>query len=292
MKIREIKLIKEGGYALKNAGVIRINRGDIPSTLQYVSKISGISVADMFPLGSTGKTATSGDIDIAVNITTHNPQDIHEKMVGVLGDDYTAYNPGTKVGSYAVPIAGDPNNGLVQVDFMYVPNTKWAQFAYASAGDKSIYKGAIRRMLLQAVASVLDQKGVDKFVYDDKTGDLIVRVGRSMDMNLGLKRIFQMRPKKVRGDGYLSTMKSVTPDDIKRAHPDLDFVGDSIVIDDPQEALEVMFGGGINIEDVETAEQIIQLIKDRFPPAVQRVIFDRTNEKTKTVAHQMRVPVL
>jgi hypothetical protein len=147
-------------------------------------------------------------------------------------------------------------------------------------------------MLLQAVASVLDQKGIDKFVYDDKSGDLIVRVGRSMDMNLGLKRIFQMRPKKVRGDGYLSTMKSVTPDDIKSVYPDLDFVGDSIVIDDPQEALNVMFGGGINIEDVETAEQIIQLIKDRFLPATRRIIFDRTNEKTKTVAHQMKVPTL
>jgi hypothetical protein len=292
MKIREIKFIKEGGYALKDVGVTRINREDIPTTLQFVSHISGIPIEDMFPLGSTGKTSSSGDIDVAVDINTHNPQSVHANMVKVLGDDYAAYNAGTKVGSYAIPIAGNADKGLVQVDFMYVSSTKWAQFSYASAGDKSEYKGAIRRMLLQAVASVLDQKGIDKFVYDDKSGDLIVRVGRSMDMNLGLKRIFQMRPKKVRGDGYLSTMKSVTPDDIKSVYPDLDFVGDSIVIDDPQEALNVMFGGGINIEDVETAEQIIQLIKDRFLPATRRIIFDRTNEKTKTVAHQMKVPTL
>lgn len=284
--------VKQGGYALKEVGVQRITRCDIPATIDYVSILSGIPLVDMSPLGSTGKTPTSGDIDLAIDVNKYSVLDVHKNMEQLLGSTNCKYNPGTKVGSYAIPIKGNSDLGLVQVDLMFVPNVKWAEFTYYSPGTQSLYKGAIRRMLLQAVASTIDEDGVDKFVYDPTTNDLIVRIGRTMDMNLGLKRIFQMRPKKKRGDGYLSTIKTVSAADIRSTHTNLIFDDADSTIYDPAQALRVMFGGDVDPSSVETAEQIISLIQTLLPSDRQQVIFTRATQKMTEVSHQMNVPAL
>ncbi len=284
--------IKQGGNALKEVGVVRISKSDIPATILYISQLSGVLVTDLFPLGSTGKTANSGDIDLAIDINKYDYKTIHAVLTSILGEQNTTYNPGTKVGSYAVPIAGDIHNGRVQVDFMYVPNPIWAQFSYASPGDASEYKGAVRRILLQSVASSLNQKNIDVFLYDKCTNELVIRVGRTFDMNLGLKRIFQIRPKRVKGTGYVSTMKTVTPEELQDFCPELTFPNDYMIVDDPLRALHIMFGINLTTDQVNTTEQIVELIKQNFSNPNQRIIFDRANQKLKTVAHQMAVPTL
>lgn len=277
MKLKEI--IIEGGAALKDASTNRIKKEDIPATLKYVAKISGIKVKDLHPLGSTGKTATSGDIDLAVSMQDYDPEKIHNNIIGhlvdALGGDkerYGIYNKGTKVGSYAVPIRGTSGE-LVQVDLMYVPNTEWAKFAYFSPGDTSKYKGAVRGILLAAAAASLNEKSKDTFVYDND--ELIVRVSRGIDPNVGLKRIMQMRPRKKSGEGYLKTMKKVSAEDIQKAFPDLEFERGELIIDDPSQVVKVIFGPTTSPQDVESAEKILNLIK-KFPK-------DR-REKTLTIA--------
>jgi hypothetical protein len=285
-------LVKQGGYALKAVGVQRIDRCDIPATIQYVSILSGIPLVDMIPLGSTGKTPTSGDIDLAIDINKYNTTDIHKNMEQLLGSDSCKYNPGTKVGSYAIPIKGNPDLGLVQLDLMFVPNVKWAEFTYYSPGTQSSYKGAIRRMMLQSVASTIAEEGTDIFVYDPVTNDLMVRIGRTMDMNLGLKRIFQIRPKKKRGEGYLSTVKTVPAADIRSAYPNLIFDDMDMTTYDPTQALRVMFGMDIDPSLVETTEQIISLIQTVLHPDRQQLIFKRAAAKMVEVSHQMNIPKL
>ena len=280
-----VTVLKEGGNALKAVGVTRINKADVPATIQYLSKLSGIPTSDMNPLGSTGKSSTSGDIDVAINISKYNPQQVHDMMAKKLGADHSSFNKGTHVGSYAVPIAGDVKNGLVQVDFMFVPNTEWAKFSYHSAGDKSKYKGVVRTLLLRSVASILDEKGTDMFAYDPKTNDLMIRIGRTMDMNTGIRRIIQLRPKKKSGEGYLSTMKTVTMDELEAAYPGLDFsgVGKYATIDKPEDALKVMFGFAVKPDDVDSAEQVVQLIK-RLPKDKQTKVFQKATENLKVSA--------
>lgn len=278
--------LKEGGAAFKSKNVKRINKMDIPATIKYVSRIAGIPVKDLHPLGSVGKQDTSGDIDLAVDINLHNPESTHKQMLKALGDEAGVYNKGTKVGSYAVPIKGEGKD-LVQVDFMYTPNPIWAQFSYFSAGDKSKYKGVIRNVLLAAVAATLDEKGKDVFKYDGD--ELIVRVGRGIDMNVGLKRLFQMRPKKKSGEGYVKTMKRVTADDIRAAYPDLEFDGSDLVIDDPKEAVMMLFGPSVEPSDVDTAEEVLALIK-RFPEERRDKVMKIAQNRMKEYKGKIAVP--
>ena len=279
MKLIDLKKLNEGGKALSKAGVGRISKGDIKPTIAIVSKITKIPVRDLHSLGSVGKVESSGDIDLAVDISKHNPEQVHDRMVKFVGADHSTFNKGTKIGSYSVPIAGDDKRGLVQVDLMFVDNTEWARFAYFSAGDKSKYKGKIRTILLSSVASSLNEKGKDVFKYD-KNGDLLVRVGRGMDLNKGLVRLIKMRPlKKGSETEYVKSMKSVTIDDIKKAHPELEFSGDTAMVDHPKQVVELLFGKGVTPNDVETAEQVLKLINTKFDKKQRDLIFNIAKQR-------------
>ena len=284
MKLSEIKFIKEGGAAAKQWGVGRVNKGDIAATIKYVSKIAGIPVKDLHPLGSVGKSPTSGDIDLAVDLNKHDMSAVHDKVMQHV-DDEGVLNKGTKIGSYAIPIQG--NTGKVQVDLMFVDNVDWASFAYYSAGADSKFKGVIRTLLLIGVASAMNEPGTDHFEYDD--GELIIRAGRTMDLTKGMRRIFQHRPKKKSGEGYLKTMKSVPVDEFKKMFPDVKISGDNVIIDDPKTVVQILFGEGTKVSDVRTAEQVLKLIK-KFDKKKQREILSNTKRRAKTLGNKMKLP--
>jgi len=269
MKLEEIVQLNEA-KVLTKAGVTRIRREDIPATIKYVSKLSGIPVRDLKPLGSVGKSATSGDVDLAVDAKAYNSERVHTKMVKALGDENAHMNKGTRVNSYAVPIAGIGDK-KVQVDLMFADNVDWAQFAYYSAGEGSKYKGAIRTILLTSVAGALNEPGTDHFEYDDN-GELTIRAGRSVDLNKGMRRIFQHRPKKKSGEGYLKTMKSIPIDKFKQMFPDVEIKGDDVIIDDPKLVVQLLFGKDTLVDDVRTAEQLLNLIKTKFNVAQREKI--------------------
>jgi hypothetical protein len=289
MQLNEIKPIHEGGKALAKLDVQRIKKYDIPATIRYVSEIIGVPVNEMKPLGSVGKMPDSGDIDIAMDINKYNAEGIHQKMMNALGEGRGRYQAGLKIGSYAVPIAGNPEKGFVQFDLMYVPNQKWAEFSYFSAGDQSKFKGAIRNILLATVAKMLDEPGVDAFVYDEN-GDLMVRAGRGLNPNLGLKRMYQMRGKHKRTGERLKTMKNVSPEDIKRDFPDLEFDGSTLLIDNPREVVQVLFGKGTKPSDVDTVEEIIKMIKSKFSKDKAQKIFDSAKRRASKLAGKMDIP--
>lgn len=267
MRLVDTKLLKETGKALRESNIVKVPRELIPDILQYVSSLTFIPVEDLHLVGSSGKVDVSGDLDIAININKYVPFKIHSRLEQKLGEDYAIYNKGTRIGSYAIPI-GDGYR--VQVDLMFVEDVEWAQFAYFSAGSKSKYKGAVRTILLSAVASALDEQGIDTYHYDGE--ELVVRVGRGIDLGVGLKRLFQMRPRKKTGDGYLKNLQKVTPEDIRKAFPNVEFDDNELIIRDPAQVVQILFGPGTRPSNVDTAEEVLDLIK-RFPTEKKKKIF-------------------
>jgi len=280
---------KQGGNALKDVGVQRIKRGDIASTIAYVAKLAGIPKKDLHKIGSTGKLPDSGDIDLAVDTNIHDPDHVHQKLIAKIGDERSVVNKGLKVSSYAIPIRGKESLGLVQVDLMYTPNIDWAKFSYHSEGSDSKYKGAVRNRLLRGVAAAIQQKGTDYFEYADD-GTIKIRAGRALEPSTGLKRIFQHRTDRKDGKGLTKTMKSMPIDDFKELYPDIEVKGGQIIVDDPQQVLKVLFGGGVSPNDVRSTEQLIQLIKKKFDLDTQERIFKFARERSKSLVGKMRLP--
>ena len=317
MKLREIVIV-EGGNALASAGAGRIDKKYIPSTVDFVSQLSGIPKHDLHKMGSTGKNPHSGDIDLGIDSSKYQPDHVHKRMMTRLGNEDHVFNHGTKIYSYAIPVVKKVNDefvevgGKVQVDLVFTPNIDWAKFPYHSegtTGSQTSYKGAVRTILLKAVASVYHEPGIDMMAFDPQTEELVIRVGRTFDLNHGLRRIFQYRPERknqtMGKSPYVKTMKTVHTieelhdalEGLKKRHPahfkdvDLNVKDHEIVVTDPSKALKMMFPGGpINPEHVRTAEQVLDLISNRFAPDMQVKILNKAKDAMESIAGQMRTP--
>lgn len=167
MKLLEISHIRlmEGGEVFKNSDgtsqTQRIKRADINPTLVWLSKITGLPTKDM-TLGSVGKKASSGDLDIAVDANIVSKT----QLVGILSKWAHANNQDPKKYvkksgisvHFLSPIKGDSANGFVQVDFMFDQDPEWLKFSMFSAGDSSKYSGADRNLLMSSIAKALGMK--------------------------------------------------------------------------------------------------------------------------------------
>lgn len=252
----------KGKAATSSFGVQGINKNEIEPTIRWFANIIGIPYTDFHVLGSTGKTPTSGDIDLAIDAKKYDINKVHAHVMQML-DGKGTYNKGTQVGSYAVPIMGTPERGFVQIDIMPSNHLEWTKFAYWSPGEKSKYKGAVRNALLRAVVASVHEPGIDAFLIDPQTGNWLVRVGRGFNYSSGIKRMYQIRGHKKTGE-WNATLSNSTPEEIQTLYPELQFDQKDRIIRDPKVATELLFGPGVTPADVETAEQIIELI-NRFP---------------------------
>lgn len=129
MRITEIKnpshMLLEGGNVFKDAqGTIlttRINRSDVPETVKALEKIVGVPLQDHM-LGSVGKKAQSGDIDISMDPDEISKDDLIKRLQAwvnhtqVKSDLPWIKKSGISV-HFRMPIKNDPRNGFVQVDF-------------------------------------------------------------------------------------------------------------------------------------------------------------------------------
>jgi len=150
-KLFERQLLLMGGNAFKQLDVRRIKRVDIDSTLRYVSQhLSGTGMTFEYMkenlMGSAGKQADSGDLDVAVDEDKFNKKTlstIAQATRSHLGDDIYANTKTLKGGQIqtAWPINGNPAEGYVQVDFI-IGKLEWLKFSHWSPGkDNSPYKG-------------------------------------------------------------------------------------------------------------------------------------------------------
>jgi hypothetical protein len=150
----------EGGNVFKDADghavTQRINQTDVKSTLAWLEElVPGLDLQNN-TLGSTGIKATSGDLDIAVD----SQQVTKEQMVAQLTrwaqshgfkPDEWVRKSGTAV-HFKTPINGNPEQGFVQTDFMFLQNVPWSKFVLGAMPADSKYKGKERNVLMNSIA--------------------------------------------------------------------------------------------------------------------------------------------
>lgn len=148
----------EGGNVFKDADgtplTQRINQADVPATIRWVEQVTGLEFPAERWLGSTGRKATSGDLDLAVDTAEATKEQVAQLLTDFVesqGLDPRQYVKKAGEVHLRTPIGGDANRGFVQTDFMFMPNVDWGVFYYGGA-ENSAYKGMNRNVLLSSLA--------------------------------------------------------------------------------------------------------------------------------------------
>lgn len=233
-----------GGKAFPNVG--RINKEQIPKTLEYLSDITEIALDYLQDnlLGSAGKKSTSGDIDIALGAMWSMDQ-IEDELRLYLGKDNVKRLPAMNILSCAVPIEGNKENGFIQVDFMFTDNLPWTKFSFYSDGDKSQYSGVHRSLFLSALAAFKMQNA-----YTDQI--LTSSFGYVWSPAKGLSLVFKNRRKNEKTGEYLKTM-------------DTEHTGNYIT--DPIDVTNYLITnhrGDVKPEDLASVEKIYNVVLNNF----------------------------
>ena len=169
----------EGGNVFKDAEgqplTQRINQIDVPGTIAWIEQVTGIEFPQDRWLGSTGRAATSGDMDLAVDVSEISKEDLAARLQqwaqssGQQPEDFVR-----KKGEvhFRTPIRGNPRLGYVQTDFMFFPNLDWGTFYYAG-GEDSAYKGMTRNILLSSLAKAQGLKVGANGVVSRTTNEVV-----------------------------------------------------------------------------------------------------------------------
>ena len=268
-----ISFLTEGGKATSQYGTQPANADDVKAVVDTVATFLSTHASAVKIVGSgksvlAGKKDQCGDVDIIIPFDMINA--VHTKMMQFCNGE-GSINRGTKIASYAFPIDFKKK---VQVDLILSNNPHWSSFIFNSAeGDKSQHKGLIRNILLMNAASTRIQTGKD-FIITDGNGYVIARASRSLKLDTGLERLFKIAH--IKTDGTLGkTLKKVTPSEMYQfllflGKEQTEFDNSSSIIDDPDEVVKFIFGDSYNATDVETAEQVWELIKKN--PRKQQII--------------------
>lgn len=172
----------EGGNVFKDASgkptTQRINQRDIPPTVSWLEKVTGLPLMDTM-LGSTGKKPSSGDIDLGIDANTVQKDAVYNRLVtwaknnDLDPNEYVA-RTGISV-HFKTPIRGNPELGFVQADLMFVPDMRFAQFMMTQ-DPASEYKGMIRNVLMNSIAKASGYKlSLDQGLLDRQSGNTITK---------------------------------------------------------------------------------------------------------------------
>jgi len=179
-----MNIIKEGGNVFKDEQgqpvTQRINRADVPATVAWLESVLGMQFPEDRWLGSTGRAATSGDLDLAVDLQDATKDQIAAALTRYVqsqGQDPRDWVRKSGEVHFKTPIAGNAKNGFVQTDFMFFNNVDWGTFFYAGGTD-SAYKGMIRNVLMSSLAKHLGLKVGANGMFSRTTNQL---VGQGLD---------------------------------------------------------------------------------------------------------------
>ena len=139
-----------GGNVFKDEPyTMRINKVDVVSTVEWLEKLTGLSLIDNM-LGTTGKSETSGDIDVAVDASKIDKQNLVKMLINIGILDSNIKKSGDNV-HLRTPINGMQGNGFVQTDFMF-GDPKWQHFSMMGGQEDSPFTGMHRHLLLSSIA--------------------------------------------------------------------------------------------------------------------------------------------
>jgi hypothetical protein len=168
--------IFEGGNVFKDPkgapATERISRENVVATVQWLEQLTGLGLQDNM-LGSTGRAATSGDLDLGVDSTKISKDVLIKQLLkrGVNADDIKKSGDAVHL---KTPILGDPSNGYVQTDFMFSDNPTLQQFALMGGSEGSQFKGVHRAILMASIAKAQNMKWSPKFGLVDRGTDEVI----------------------------------------------------------------------------------------------------------------------
>jgi hypothetical protein len=169
-------LLLEGGNVFKDnngqPATVRIARENVVPTVQWLEQLTGLNLQDSM-LGSTGRAATSGDLDLGVDATKISKDILIKQLLnrGIKADDIKKSGDAVHL---KTPILGDSSNGFVQTDFMFSDNPTLQQFALSGGAEGSQFKGVHRAILLASIAKAQNMKWSPKFgLVDRETNEVI-----------------------------------------------------------------------------------------------------------------------
>jgi len=162
----------EGGNVFKGPeGPLtrRIKQGEIPGTIAYLEKETGVDFSmdkdeagvPIKWLGTTGRKADSGDLDLSVDAKEIDKKEFAAKLASIFGKDSVKLS-GDNV-HLKTPIDGNPENGYAQTDFMFSANPKFQQGSMLGGTADSPYRGEHRHILLSSIARARGLKYSPKF---------------------------------------------------------------------------------------------------------------------------------
>lgn len=169
-------ILLEGGNVFKNEKgeplTQRIDLADVKPTVKWLESLTGLNLVDNM-LGSTGRKATSGDLDLGVDETKVSKQTLIDVLLrkGVKNTDIRKSGDSVHL---KTPINGDPNNGYVQTDFMFTDDPKWQQFSLTGGFADSKFKGLHRHILLASIAKAQGLKWSNKYGLISRTSNEVI----------------------------------------------------------------------------------------------------------------------
>jgi hypothetical protein len=176
-------ILNEGGNVFKDKQgqslTGRINRVDIGPTVNFLERITGLDLANNM-IGSTGYKESSGDLDLAVDANLISKDALIEVLVKYCEANNFPQPCIKKTGNSVhllTPINGDPKNGYVQTDFMFLHDMDYSKWIYGHMPDVSQYKGVDRTVLFNSIG-----KAVRQLPDGTPTPE-----GVKIDVNTGLK---------------------------------------------------------------------------------------------------------
>lgn len=154
----------EGGNVFKTADgqprTQRINLADIGPTVRWLEGVTGLDLETNM-LGSTGQKPSSGDLDLAVDSGKIDKNTFMAKLENWARQQQQDPRQWVKKSGISVhfltPINGDPSQGFVQTDFMFLPKPEFSKFILKQ-DPASEYKGATRNVLINSIAKSLGYK--------------------------------------------------------------------------------------------------------------------------------------
>lgn len=174
-----LQKLLEGGNVFKDTQgkplTQRINQADVAPTIDYLQNIVGLEFPQDRWLGSTGRKPTSGDLDLGVDLGEISKDALAAKLTQFVqsqGLDPRDWIRKSGEVHFKTPIAGDPDKGYVQTDFMFFPNLDWGVFFYGGAED-SAYKGMNRNVLMSSLAKSMGLKVGANGMFSRTTNHLI-----------------------------------------------------------------------------------------------------------------------
>ena len=155
-------MLKESGNVFKGPDkvplTIRINRADVDPTLSWLEGIMELPKGTLInnKLGTTGKKATSGDLDVAISNKEFDKDSLIQRLLPWVTKNNLVPKEWIRKSGVSVhfktPINGDPNNGFVQTDLM-LGDPGFMSWASQGEPEGSVYRGQHRQILINSIAT-------------------------------------------------------------------------------------------------------------------------------------------